>query len=443
MKFISTRREAPAVSFGAALEQGLAPDGGLYVPERWPTLPLSAFDGANTLAQIAEVMLGAFIEGDAIAPQLPAVARDAFDFPAPLSAVTTDGSLSVLELFHGPTAAFKDFGARFLAASLARIRSGASRPLNILVATSGDTGGAVAAAFHRRPGVQVSVLFPKGLVSPTQERQLTCWGDNVHSYRVNGSFDDCQRMVKEAFLDPELKGRYQLSSANSINLGRLLPQAVYYAATSLAVHRVHGVSPNFIIPSGNLGNSVACVWARKIGLPIGRIVLAHNVNRAVPEFLQTGHWQPRPSIPTLASAMDVGSPSNMERLRALFPDLEGARAAVRADSVTDEQIRARIRADFSAYGRAWCPHTATAAEVYARMAPAERAQARWIMVSTAHPAKFREIVEPLIGQRIEMPESLAKLFSRPVSCADLEPSLAALRGALGNGQQSAEKVPGK
>ena len=215
--------------------------------------------------------------------------RDAFDFPAPLVPVADAGQLSVLELFHGPTAAFKDFGARFLAASLSRIRKSATgRPLNILVATSGDTGGAVAAAFHGRPGVVVSVLFPKGLVSPTQERQLTCWGDNVLSYRVAGTFDDCQRLVKEAFVDPGLKQRFELSSANSINLGRLLPQAVYYAATSLAVHRAHGVAPNFLIPSGNLGNSVACVWARKLGLPIGRIVLAHNANRAVPDFLANG-----------------------------------------------------------------------------------------------------------------------------------------------------------
>jgi threonine synthase len=435
MKFVSTRGQSPAVSFGEALAQGLAPDGGLYVPERWPSIPLASFERARSLPEVAEVMLQPFVEGDAMATQIGAVVRDAFDFPAPLSSVTSDGQLSVLELFHGPTAAFKDFGARFLAASLSRIRPATSRPLNILVATSGDTGGAVAAAFHRRPGVQVSVLFPKGLVSPTQERQLTCWGDNVSSYRVAGTFDDCQRMVKEAFVDPALRSRFELSSANSINLGRLLPQAAYYAATSLAVHRDHGVTPNFIIPSGNLGNSVACVWARQIGLPIGRIVLAHNANRTVPDFLQSGEWRPRPSVPTMASAMDVGTPSNMERLRALFPDLDSVRRALRAESVSDEQIRARITTDFrryqGTYGKAWCPHTATAAEVFARMDPAERGSGRWILVSTAHPAKFREIVEPLIGQRIEMPESLAKLFSRPVSCAELEPTLAALGRALG------------
>jgi len=441
MKFVSTRGQSPASSFGAALTQGLAPDGGLYIPETWPTLPLSAFDGVSSLSDVAAVMLQPFVAGDAIAGEIGAVVRDAFDFPAPVVPVADDGTLSVLELFHGPTAAFKDFGARFLAASVARIRAQdeqgrlgreSVRPLNILVATSGDTGGAVAAAFHRRPGIIVSVLFPAGLVSPTQERQLTCWGDNVRSYRVNGSFDDCQRLVKEAFVDPGLKARFDLSSANSINLGRLLPQAAYYAATSLAVYRAHGVAPNFVIPSGNLGNSVACTWARKIGLPIGRIVLAHNANRAVPDFLQSGQWQPRASVPTLASAMDVGAPSNMERLRALFPDLDSVRGAVSAHSVSDEQIRARIATDFARYGKTWCPHTATAAEVYENLSPAERADGRWILVSTAHPAKFREIVEPLIGERIAMPESLAKLFERPVSCANLEPELRALSSALQN-----------
>jgi len=432
MKFISTRGISPAVSFGAALTQGLAPDGGLYVPQTWPTLPLAAFEGAGSLSEVANVMLRPFVAGEEIAGEIDAITGEAFDFPAPLVPVADGGKLSVLELFHGPTAAFKDFGARFLAACLQRLRKDAARPLNILVATSGDTGGAVAAAFHRRPGIVVSVLFPKGLVSPTQERQLTCWGDNVHSYRVHGTFDDCQRLVKEAFVEPSLKSRFELSSANSINLGRLLPQAVYYAATSLAVHRIHGVAPDFVIPSGNLGNSVACVWARKLGLPIGRIVLAHNANRAVPDFLASGQWQPRPGIPTLASAMDVGSPSNMERLRALFPELESLRGAVRAENVSDDAIRARIVADFRQYGKTWCPHTATAAEVYARMGASERAAGRWLLVATAHPAKFREIVEPLTGARIEMPESLAKLLSRPVSCVDLPPELAALAGTLVN-----------
>ena len=189
----------------------------------------------------------------------------------------------------------------------------------MLVATSGDTGGAVAAAFHERPGMRVTVLFPRGLVSPTQERQLTCWGGNVAALAVRGSFDDCQRLVKQALQEPALRERFDLSSANSINLGRLLPQTVYYAAASLALWREYGARASFVVPSGNLGNAVACIWARKLGLPIGDIVLAHNANRTVPDYLHSGQWRPRPSIPTLASAMDVGDPSNMERLRSLFP----------------------------------------------------------------------------------------------------------------------------
>jgi threonine synthase len=338
--------------------------------------------------------------------------------------------LCVLELFHGPTAAFKDFGARFLAASFARLRAASARPLTILVATSGDTGGAVAAAFHARAGVEVAVLFPKGLVSPTQERQLTCWGGNVKSIAVRGTFDDCQRLVKQAFLDRELAARAGLSSANSINLGRLLPQSVYYAATSLAVWRQHGERASFVVPSGNLGNALACLWARQVGLPIGEVVLAHNANRTVPEFLQSGTWRPRPSVATLASAMDVGDPSNMERLRNLFPRLTELRHVVSALSVTDAQIRARIRAGYEKFGQIWCPHTATAAEAWEQLPQAQRLGHRWVLVATAHAAKFREIVEPLVGRPVPVPETLARLFARPTQCVEIDASLSALRMIL-------------
>jgi threonine synthase len=338
--------------------------------------------------------------------------------------------LSVLELFHGPTAAFKDFGARFLAACFARLRGAQQRPLTILVATSGDTGGAVAAAFHQRAGIEVAVLFPEGLVSPTQERQLTCWGGNVRSLAVRGTFDDCQRLVKEAFLDPRFGADRVLTSANSINLGRLLPQSVYYAATSLAVWRHHGERASFIVPSGNLGNALACLWARQVGLPIEAVVLAHNANRTVPDYLESGLWQPRPSIATLASAMDVGNPSNMERLRALFPGLPQLRGAVSACAVTDTEIRARIRSGYRDYGQIWCPHTATAAEVWARLPPAVQRAQRWVVVATAHPAKFREIVEPLIGREVPVPETLARLFARPVQYVEIAATANALRAAL-------------
>ena len=428
MLFASTRDAHARVAFGAALARGLAEDGGLYVPTQWPQLSLSA--AADDLPALALEMLQPFVQGSELADEMPAIVREAFNFPAPLIMLDAHERLGVLELFHGPTAAFKDFGARFLAAALTRLRRGASRPLKILVATSGDTGGAVAAAFHRRAGIEVAVLFPDGLVSPTQQRQLTCWDDNVRSFAVRGRFDDCQRLVKEAFADRALRARCELSSANSINLGRLLPQAVYYWASSLAVWRRHGERACYVIPSGNLGNATACVWARALGAPIERIVLAHNVNRTVPDYLQDGVLRPRASVATLSNAMDVGNPSNLERLIALFPQAEALRAAVSATSIDDEATRARIKTDFMRYGRVWCPHSAVAAEAHARLAPSERDGRRWILVATAHPAKFRETVEPIIGRAVPVPDNLARLFERPSNYNEIDATLEALTRLL-------------
>jgi threonine synthase len=340
------------------------------------------------------------------------------------------GHASVLELFHGPTCAFKDFGARFLAAALERLRVSSPRTVTILVATSGDTGAAVAAAFHRRPWVEVVLLYPKGLVSPRQAHQLACWGENVRTFAVRGTFDDCQRIVKEAFRDPALTATHTLSSANSINVGRLLPQMVYYASASLEIWRREGRRPSFIVPSGNLGNVTACVWAREAGLPIGDIVLATNENRTVTEFVEHGTWRPRPSVATLASAMDVGNPSNMERLRTLFPDRLGER--VSAQLVTDDDIRATIRRDAETLGYVWDPHGATAAHVYHHL-PDDRLHHPWVLIETAHPAKFNEIVEPLVGREIPMPPALERLLRMPRLEEDLEPTIAALRARLASG----------
>jgi threonine synthase len=276
--------------------------------------------------------------------------------------------------------------------------------------------------------MEVVVLFPKGRVTPTQQQQLTCWGDNVTSLAVRGTFDDCQRMVKEAFLDTDMRQRSELSSANSINVGRLLPQAVYYAASSLHIQKEQGVPASYIIPSGNLGNSVACLWAKQMGFPIDRIVLAHNANVMVPEFLATGKLRPRPGIATLASAMDVGHPSNLERMLWLFPDAKALGAQLSAHSVSDDAIRKRIRADYDTYGEIWCPHTATAAEVYSNLSEPERRAHSWVLVATAHPAKFREIVEPLIGP-VPVPETLRRLFELPSRFDEIDPTLAALRSA--------------
>jgi threonine synthase len=338
----------------------------------------------------------------------------------------------VLELFHGPTAAFKDVGARFLAAVMERALPGFGdqRPLTILVATSGDTGGAVAAAFHGRRGIRVGVLYPKGQVSPRQQHQLTCWGDNIRAFEVDGSFDDCQALVKAAFTDPGLKTRHRLSAANSINIGRLLPQAAYHAAASLWHWRKHGTAASSIVPTGNLGNGMACVWARAMGLPIHEIVFAVNANRTIPEFLSTGQWQPRPSTPTLASAMDVGNPSNMERLRNLIPEFLDLRSAVEAYPVDDDAIRTQIAKDYARFGQAWCPHTATGFWVYDHL-PAQRRVGRpWIVSATAHPAKFETIVEPIIGRTVPVPPALAELLERPTARTPLAPRLAAFAAEL-------------
>ncbi|MBS0374999.1 MAG: threonine synthase [Proteobacteria bacterium] len=430
MRYVSTRDAALSATLSEALKRGIAPDGGLYVPERFPHLGVALFEGATRLPEVATRFLAPFFEGDGLDAEMPAIVREAFDFPVPLVPLPTPEDASVLELFHGPTAAFKDFGARFLAACLGRLHRGAGRTLTILVATSGDTGGAVAAAFHGRPGIEVVVLYPRGLVSPRQELQLTCWGGNVKSLSVAGTFDDCQRLVKAAFADPALAARRELSSANSINVGRLLPQACYYVKSSLATFRRTGRPANYIVPSGNLGNVLACVWARRIGLPVGEIVLAFNANRTVPDYLATGDWQPRASVATLASAMDVGNPSNMERLRHLFPEWDDLRGALSAVSVSDEQIRARIRTDHARLGQTWCPHTATAAEVYAGLGERRRAAGPWVLVSTAHPAKFPETVEPLIGAPLPVPPALERLLSLPKHVTEIPATLEALAGAV-------------
>lgn len=430
MHYISTRNAQDTVTLGQAIARGIAPDGGLYVPESFPHFVPHQFEGLNTLAEIGERLIAPFADGDPLASELRAICRTAFDFPAPLVPLRdAPAPASVLELFHGPTSAFKDFGARFLAESLERIRRGSAKKLTILVATSGDTGGAVAAAFHGKPWVDVVVLYPRGLVSQRQAQQLACWGGNVRTFAVRGTFDDCQRMVKEAFLDPQFAETHQLSSANSINVGRLLPQMVYYAKAGLDLWRHTGRRANFIIPAGNLGNAVACVWARHIGLPIGEIVLATNANQTVTEFLRTGEWTARPSIATLASAMDVGNPSNMERLRSLHPDFEELQGQIGASSVDDIEIRATIRRDAHELSQVWCPHTATAAKVFRRLL-ARGTRGDWVIVSTAHPAKFNDIVEPLIGRSIEVPQSLARLLALPRHETELDPSLQALRTEL-------------
>jgi threonine synthase len=326
--------------------------------------------------------------------------------------------------------AFKDVGAGFLAACLSRLEGDVENPLTILVATSGDTGGAVAAAFDKRPGMRVVVLFPEGRVSKRQEHQLCCWSDNVLSLRVQGAFDDCQAMVKAAMADPDLSTTHRFSSANSINIGRLLTQSTYYADASLRHFRRTGNQAAFIIPTGNLGNAFACIMAREMGLPIGPVILATNANRTIADYFETLEWLPRASLQTLASAMDVGDPSNMERLRHLVGEADVLREQLGVLSVDDTQIAASIKRDFAEFGFATCPHTATATHTWRQLDRELQDNHDWILVATAHPAKFETIVEPLIGETVPVPPELSELLSRPARARTIEPSLAALATVL-------------
>lgn len=409
MKFVSTRGKAPAVCASEAIMQGLAPDGGLYVPQSFPPLTHLAIHEISSYPELAFEVLAPFFEDDPLKQDLAEICMDAFNFPVPL--VTLREQETVLELFHGPTAAFKDFGARFLAACMERMLAKQQRRLTILVATSGDTGGAVAAAFANRKGIDVKVLYPKGRVSGRQQQQLTCWGGNIQAYEVDGSFDDCQKMVKEAFMDKDISLQWGLSSANSINLGRLLPQSVYYVFASHLYTQAFGKKPTIIIPSGNVGNSCAAFWALTMGAPIERIVLSVNENRTIPDFLSSGTYQPRNSVQTLANAMDVGAPSNMERLFHLYPDTDTLARMLTAYSVDDPTIEATIKEVYGELGYILCPHTATGERVRRDYFAGQPT----IVVSTAHPAKFEQVVEPLIGTTIEVPENLAKLLDKSSS----------------------------
>ncbi len=423
MDFVSTRGSAP-VALSAAIARGQAPDGGLFMPTE---IPKQAGPWGDSLQERAIRSMEPFFDGDALRPHLRDIVLESLDFQAPTKWINEHTGL--LELFWGPTAAFKDFGARFLASCLARLFAPEGRR-TVLVATSGDTGAAVAAAFHRRPGFRVVVLYPDNRVSARQAHQLGAFGGNVATYRVDGTFDDCQRLAKAAFADPALTESHGLVSANSISLGRLFPQMSYFVHASVAAREEGRPTPNFVIPTGNLGNAFACLLARESGIPIGKVVLASNNNRVIPEYLQTGRYEPRDSVETLANAMDVGAPSNLERLRHLFVEPADV---VRGQWVDDDAIRSTIRATFEHTGEIVCPHTACAIAVCRRLQSGDDPDDRkgdWIVAATAHPAKFADVVEPLIGQEIEVPTSLRELIERPTLALPLKPTLDSLSSVL-------------
>jgi threonine synthase len=426
---ISTRGGAP-VAFRQALLAGLAPDGGLYVPETLPALDEQQWAGLRgaSMADIGAAMLGPLLRDEIAAGDLQALLGDALTFPVPV--VRLDEQLAVVELFHGPTFAFKDVGARVLARLMSHFHDVGQPPLTVLVATSGDTGGAVAQAFHGVPRTRVVVLYPHGQVSAVQEAQFTTLGGNVTAVAVQGTFDDCQRLAKQAFADPALRERAHLTSANSISLGRLLPQMIYYAHAVLQLES--GARPVITVPSGNFGNLAAGLMAQRMGASIARFVAATTVNDTVPRYLASGRVEPRPSVSTLANAMDVGDPSNLERIRWMFGnDVDAIRAVVSASVHTDNDVRRGIRELDARYGYVADPHTAIA---YLGAAedpgpPGDGAPGR-LFLSTAHPAKFGDVVEPIIGRPVPIPAPLAEAMRRPRQVTRIEPRLAALAPLL-------------
>ena len=408
---ISTRGMAPAVSLQDAILAGLAPDGGLYVPQQLVRLSDSWWQQQRGRSfQDVAVALALEVAGDAFGrTALEAIVRDALNFPVPI--VALDGRNRVVELFHGPTFAFKDFGARTLARMMSYLNADAS-PLTVLVATSGDTGGAVAQAFHGVPHTRVVVLYPEGQVSDVQEAQFTTLGGNVSAITVRGSFDDCQRLAKEAFADAATSARLRLTSANSISLGRLLPQMFYYAYAALQ----STVPPVISVPSGNFGNLAAGVMAWRLGAPIASFSAPTTVNDTVPRFLASGRVEPRRSVPTLANAMDVGNPSNLERLRWLFDDnVDAMRQMIVSTAHTDDEVRGAIAELYDKFGYVADPHTAIA---YLGSSS--------LFLATAHPAKFREVVEPVINKAVQLPEALSAALTKKKVALRIAPVLGEL-----------------
>jgi threonine synthase len=415
----STRRQSPPVTFRQAIVGGLAPDGGLYLPQnlprfehdeigRWRGLPL-----ADLAARVAVRLL----EGEFPPDVIDRLTADAFSIPAPTVAI--EGQYSVLELFHGPTLAFKDFGARFLARFFGHLLGETGATATILVATSGDTGSAVAHGFHGVPNVHVVLLYPRGRVSPFQEAQMASLSGNVRALRVPGTFDDCQRLVKRAFADTALAG-LRLSSANSINIGRLLPQSFYYFASYLTVAETMAEPVVFSVPSGNLGDLTAGVIAQRLGLPVQRFVAASNRNDVLPEFLQTGIYRARPAVPTLSNAMDVGDPSNFPRLLALHGDsMDAMRGNLTGIAIDEPTTRRTIRELYARTAYLVDPHGAVgyaAAREYART---DGSGVPVITLATAHPAKFGAAIAEELGFTPALPAGHEDWARRPIVATDL------------------------
>ena len=414
MKLYSTQHESADVDLQEAIFRGLPPDNGLYMPYEIPAMPASFFESIHTLSlpEIAKAVCKNLLGDDLTDSEIDGIIDSSMTFEAPV--VSLEENVGVLELFHGPSMAFKDFGARFMAAIMSHYLLKSKREIRILVATSGDTGGAVAQGFYNTPGISVTILYPTGKVSNIQEKQLTTLGGNVTALEIDGTFDDCQRLVKQAFLDEELRSAFDLASANSINISRLIPQSFYYfAAYAQAKKKGLNAPVVFSVPSGNFGNLSAGLMAYRMGLPVKAFVASCNENHPVADYLRTGEYNPVASVETLSNAMDVGSPSNFIRMRLLAGDEWSKVREIIKGYYTNDQKTQEIMADvFARTGYVMCPHTAVAYDGLQQYADEYPGEITGILLSTAHYAKFLPTVEGTLGVSVPVPARLAELLDK-------------------------------
>ena len=429
MKYYSLNKQSPDVDFGEATIRGQAPDKGLYFPETIPVLEQSFIDNIEQYSneEIAFRIIKPYVAGTMPDSELQRIVAETINFPIPL--VPVQDNIYALELFHGPTLAFKDVGARFMSRCLGYFARERKEKVVVLVATSGDTGGAVAHGFYDVPGVEVVILYPSGKVSSVQEKQLTTLGKNIHALEVKGSFDDCQQLVKQAFVDASLTSKLFLTSANSINVARWLPQQFYYAlAYKQWSDKAH--PPVICVPSGNFGNICAGLLAHRSGLPVKHFIAACNANDVVTRYLEAGTYQPRKAVPTLSNAMDVGNPSNFVRMLELFHQEFGTLKQVLSSySITDEETKTTIKTVFDKHHYLPDPHGAVgylALQRYLAQHPGEKG----MFLETAHPVKFYDVVEPVIGEAIPLPPVVQAMMVLNKQSHVIEPAYEALKAFL-------------
>ena len=420
MKYISLNHNSQPVNFKTALINGLAPDKGLYFPEKIINLPKKIIDNIKTIddTELCYEVIKDYIGNDFTEDELIKIIQNTIDFKIPLKKV--ENSIFSLELFHGPTLAFKDIGAKFLALCMDKIKNDFdSKEITVLVATSGDTGGAVAKGFEGLNGINVCILYPKGRISQVQEKQITTNAENVIAFEVNGNFDDCQKMVKDAFNDIEIKNKITLTSANSINIARWLPQMFYYF---LAIKKIENNNQNiFSVPSGNFGNICAGILSKEMGLNIQLFLASTNINRTVPRYLESGIYNPEKTKPTISNAMDVSDPSNFIRIQKIFNyDLQKIKKVIKGYSYNDSETREAIKDVYNSYNYIMDPHSAIGYLGLKSYLKNPRSDVNGIFLSTAHPIKFKEQVENIIGNQISFPSRLKKIMTKKKNTIEIE-----------------------